>query len=500
MTEKFLNSLKSISNYTLSENGAVAKATTNSEMLNFFSQGGAIRNRTPEEQQTLFLRAWNESPELALRAMFYFRDIRGGQGQRGAFRNQLKLLAQIAPSVVRKNLYLIAEFGRWDDVYALDGTEVESDVYELISNQLDSDIADAKANKSISLLAKWLKSENASSKETKRLASKTRKALGFTPKQYRTILSDLRGYLDVTERKTSSNAWNQINYSGVPSNAMMKYRNAFRKHDQERFSDFITRVNSGEEKINSSALYPYEIVEKILQQCCFAYYSDNYAITPQLAQAMWDNLPNYIGEEENSIAVVDTSGSMTGIPMNVAISLGIYLAERAKGPYKDHFITFSRKPQLQKISGNGIYEKVKALHSAHWEQNTDIEAVFDLILSTAIKNKLTQDEIVDKLYIISDMEFDKASRPYGASTLSETLFETISNNFAKHGYKMPKLVFWNVDARNSQFPMSMDERGFQNVSGFSPSIFASLMSGEFVGPYEIMEQVLNSERYSVISV
>lgn len=509
MTTRFLNALHGLDNYTTTENGAVAKATTNSEVLNFFSQGGAIRSLAPEQQQDMFLRAWNEDPLLALKAMFYFRDIRGGQGQRGAFRNQMKLLAELAPDVARKNIHNIPEYGRWDDVYALDGTEVEQDAYNAFVVQFRKDIMSyLDDNKDASLLAKWLKSENASSPETKRLARKTRKALDMDSRSYRKALSKLRGHLNIVERQISSNNWNEVEYSHVPSNAMMKYRNAFARHDQERYSGFIDAVNKGEVKINASVLYPHDIVGKLLPN---GWYYDRAwdfdtpsRIDPAVAEAMWNNLPDFTGDvEENSIAVVDTSGSMSGTPIEVAVGLGLYIADRAKGPYKDHFISFSSKPKLHQVVGHDITSKVRNVVKTAWEQNTNIEAVFDLILNTAISNRISQDEMLDKLYIISDMEFDRATRGYygkRTASITETLFQTISKRFEAAGYIMPQLVFWNVNARNKQFPMGMDERGFQNVSGFSPSILTSLMTGEFVGPYELMLQVLNSERYHPVTL
>jgi hypothetical protein len=275
---------------------------------------------------------------------------------------------------------------------------------------------------------------------------------------------------------------------------MMKYRKAFDKHDHVRFEEFIGKVNTGEAKINSSVLYPHEIVGKVM----------DHQIDNSIAEAMWNNLPDWInGSDENSIAVVDTSGSMWGTPIQVAISLGLYMAERATGPYKDHFITFSANPELQSVRGDTLATRVRNMENASWNMNTNIEAVFDLILNTAIKHDISQDEMVKRLYIVSDMEFDAATGSGGYNyvpTADETLFQTIRNKFAKAGYEMPALVFWNVNARNKQFPMKMDERGFVNVSGFSPSIFKTLMTGEFTTPYELMLGVLNSERYAPIQV
>lgn len=504
MTETFLNALTNTGNRTLTENGATAFATTKSDVLDFFSTGGALRSRSAKDQVNIFARAWNENPELALKAMFHFRDVRGGQGQRGAFRNQLRWLADVSPETVAKNLPNVPEYGRWDDLFVLDGTPAESDMWKLIRTQLMDDMVSSTGTGEgrPSLLAKWLKSTYASNEESKRLARKTRKVLGWSEKHYRKVVSELRKEIGVLERQLEANNWEEVEYSHVPSQAMVKYRKAFRKHDADRFGSYIEAASKGEVKINAGTLYPHDIVGRLL-----GFRSDS--MRGDEAQALWNALPDYMPEGENAICVVDTSASMDGTPMEVAIALGLYAAERAKGPYKDHFITFSSKPQLQKVTGDSIKAKVDGLRRAHWEMNTDIEAVFDLILKTAVQNGLSQDEMVDKLYIISDMEFDDATTNTGYSYRSNggpttapdaTLFQTIRAKFEAKGYQMPNLVFWNVDSRNDQFPMSMDERGFQAVSGFSPSIFEHLVGGEFISAYDIMLKVLNSDRYANVTL
>jgi len=495
-----LNGLSEATNKAFTDNGAISRETTNSDCLDFFSHGGALRN-APERAVHLFDKAYNEDKDVALKTMFYFRDIRGGQGQRKAFRDQMKYLATIDAQVMEGLIKHVAEFGRWDDLYSLFDTDLKKSALQAFNTQMILDMKAFKVGEQVSLLAKWLKSENASSKLTKTLARDTRKHFKWSSKHYRKVLSALRKYINVTECQVSARQWKDINYSAVPSNAMMKYRKAFKKHDEKRFETFIEKVNSGEAKINSSVLYPYEIVEKILE------WSKN--IEPSVAQAMWQNLPNYVDPEvaENAIAVVDTSGSMSGQPMNVAVSLGIYLAERASGSYKDHFITFSAEPKLQKLKGEDITEKVKNLSRANWDMNTNLEKVFMLILNVAKRDELSQDDMLDKIYIISDMQFDSCmggGRSWGARhdiahcTLDKTLMVTLQNRFKADGYVMPELVFWNVNATNSSFPMSLDDRGFLNVSGFSPSIFKSLIGGEYTSPTQLMLDVVNAERYDVI--
>lgn len=490
-----LNGLRAAGNTARTENGALVRRDTGSKVLDFFSKGGALRNTSASVAQNLFSDAWAENPELALKAMFYFRDVRGGQGQRGAFRNQLTWLANVAPETVRKNIGLIAEYGRWDDIYALVGTKVEADAFGVLTEQLQADMRAAVNDQPISLLAKWLKSENASSQTTKALARKTRKALGWNSKQYRKVLSTLRNKLDVVETKISAKEWEGIKYQAVPSQAMMKYRKAFRKNDEDRFARYMDAVTSGEAKINAATLYPYQIVER-------AFNHDN----AQELDALWNALPDYVaGSEENSIAVVDTSDSMSWhgtTPRDVAVSLGMYLAERAKGPYKDHFITFSQRPQLQRVIGNTIVDKARNLFQAAWDGNTNIEAVFDLILDIAVKNRLAPEDMIQKLYIISDMQFDQATgNGWSRDNVNRGLFDTIRARYESAGYQLPQLVFWNVDARdNTNTPMSLDDRGFVNVSGFSPSIFKNLMDNKFLDAYGMMENVLQSDRYAALKV
>lgn len=489
---QLLSAMTDTNNVTTTENGAGAFKSTKSNVLDFFAIGSALRQRSEKDQVDIFASAWMENPELALRAMFYARDVRGGQGQRGAFRHQLKYLANIDPDTVRANLHLIPEYGRWDDLYELVGTKVEKDAFALMKKQLMADMGNPEKP---SLLAKWLKSENASSAVTKELGTKTRKFMGFGSANYRKILSALREQLNVIERQMSAGDWTNVEYSHVPSVAMMKYRKAFAKHDEAGFQDFITKVNKGEATINSGTLYPYEIVEKV------GVFDSRWSparneIDAELAQAMWDGLPDYVdGDDGNAIAVVDTSGSMQGTPINVAVSLGMYFAERNTGAFKDHFITFSNSPELIKIQGNDFVSKVRHIGKADWGGSTNLEATFHLILNSAVRHNVPQDEMPKKIFIISDMQFNCVQ-----GGTNQTLFDRMKELYAQAGYEMPSVVFWNVNGRQSNQPVTMDERGTQLVSGFSPSLFAHIMGAAFETPYEMMLKVLNSERYQALKV
>ena len=481
-------------NLTTTENGAGARKTTESAVLDLFSQinayraGKVINQRIPELNA-----AWNENAQLTLRTLFYSRDVRGGQGEREVFRTFMNILAQAEPDKIAKVLELIPVYGRWDDLYAFVGTPLEAQAFQVISSQWLKDITTDKP----SIMAKWLKSVNTSSKESVALGIKTAKALGLPVSVYRKALSKLRTNINVIEKLISSGKWEDVNYSHVPSQANLKYGSAFMRHDATRRSAFFEALERGdtEVKMNATTQFPYEIVKLIIGDGVCASHN-------QVAEAMWKAQPDYFnGVEENSLIVADVSGSMCGLPLQVCLSLAIYAAERNKGVWKDKFITFSNSPELQTIVGDSLREKVSNLSRAQWDMSTNIEAVFDVILKTAVNNNVNPSEMVKRLYIISDMEFDSCVRDHDRYIIAQaTLFETIRAKYQAKGFVMPELVFWNVSARNKQFPMSLDDRGFINVSGCSPSIFKSIVGKEFVGPYEMMLEVLNSPRYEAIVV
>lgn len=467
----FLDALKAQTHgQQFTENGALTNVTSKSFLLDFFSMGGALRTRKPEEIIYLFQQAFNENKLLALKCLFYLRDIRGGQGERRTFKIILEWLASNIN--IEKLIPLIPEFGRWDDLYCIFNLSKE-----IIKQQFLKDIMTDKP----SLLGKWLKSENTSSKESCELGKKTRKALGLTSTQYRKELSKLRKRIKIIESQMSSNQWDNINYQSVPSRAAMIYSKAFKKHDAIRYVKYLEDVKSGKQKINTGTLYPYDIVQKILEG-----EKGNDTL-----DVLWNNLPDYVNKNENAIVVADVSGSMAGLPMAVSISLAIYFAERNKGIFKDHFITFSSDPVVQQISGKTIFDKVRYLSQAKWTQSTNLIKVFINILMAAKQNNSPIEEMPAKVYIISDMEFDQA-----CGNITLTNFETIKIMYEQSGYKMPVLVFWNVDSRNNQTPVKYNDQGVYMVSGCSPVIFKQAVEG--VTPYDYMLSILNQERYKII--
>ncbi len=470
------------------ENGAIAKGTIGSAVLDLFALLPAMRSNVVSDEfqsiNELLENAYLENPELAAKIVFYTRDIRNGQGERAVFRHAMKQLISL-DARFKQLIKFIPEFGRWDDVvYLFDVASKE--VVQLIKDQLKKDLQ----SKHPSLLGKWLPSENTSSVNTRKMAYKIMNALNMTPKQYRKMLVILRQKIWIVENDMRKNKWKQIPFEKVPGNAMHLYQNAFLKHAPIEFNKYIFGVKNGSAKINAKTLMPYQIVRS-----CLNPYISRESI--EVMDTLWKNLPDYYqNNPENALVVCDVSGSMQGLPIQVAISLSIYIAEKNKGIWQNRFITFSTNPVMQIIKGKNIFEKVQNLQDSDWGMNTDIEKVFDIILKTAVKNKVVPSEMIKRLYIVSDMEFDNAM----IADVDKTLFEQIEEKYNKYGYEMPELVFWNVDARNKQFPMSMDSRGFLNVAGFNPSILEYLLKHEMQDPYQLMMEVLGSERYSMIKM
>jgi len=489
MTEKFVNALKSEDNFTLTENGAIALKSTYNSLVDLFGQIGALRNRTEQEIETLFVKAFSEDKLLATKMAFYARNVRGGLGERRVFRIIIKFLAKLYPEIMKKNIKYIPYFGRYDDLYEFIGTEVESTMWNLIKEQWNLDIQNMNENKPISLLAKWMKSCNTSSKESIKLGKLTAKNLGLSEKEYRKTLSKLRKYLDVVEVKMSSNQWTDIKYSSVPSRAMSIYRNSFEKHDEEGFSSFIEKVSKGEEKINASTLFPYDILEKM---CEYGFNLGNVDYDKVLEE-QWKALPNYIDGENSILIMSDTSASMCGRPMATAVGLAIYFAERNQGVFKDIFMTFSSEPSFVQLKGETIYEKIKCIPEI--VDNTDLEAAFRLILDVAIKNKLINEDMPKSLVVISDMEFDQQT-----TDSDMTWHDAMVKIYNQNGYEMPNIIYWNVDSRHDNFQVTSEYKGVQLASGQSPSVFKSILKNIGKTPYEAMVDTLNDPVYDCIIV
>lgn len=495
-----LEYLKNESNRTFTENGALTHSTAGADCVDLFATIGALRHAGEADVIDRFIRAFTEDKDVAMRILFYSRDIRGGLGERKTFRTILRWLAQYEPGSVRKNIRLLPEYGRWDDLLALMDTPCEKDAMTLIDEQLSRDIEQfgrKEGPKEVSLLAKWLPSINASNPDTVRNAKKIARAMDMTDVRYRKLLVALRSHIRLIENSLREKDYT-FDYAKQPSKAMFKYRKAFLRNDKERYTGFMNKVSRGEVSLHTGTLMPYELVDPLLE---YSWGSSSYVKAipedEQLAlNATWSALSDYKAGE-NAIAVVDTSGSMYGScspkPAAVALSLGLYFAERAKGVFAGHFIEFSRDAQLIEIKGETFYDRLRYLGTFNEVANTDISKVFRLILRAAVRNKVPQEELPARLYLISDMEFDAV-----VTGADATNFEAAKREYAEYGYKLPEIVFWNVDSRHRQQPVTMNEQGVVLVSGCTPRIFSMVMEGVLT-PYLYMMHVLGSERYSKIA-
>ncbi|WP_026528273.1 DUF2828 family protein [Butyrivibrio sp. VCD2006] len=488
-----LEYLKKEANKTYTENGAVTYVSTQSDCLDMFATIGALRNASDDDIVCRFLKAYAEDADLAMKMLFFARDIRGGLGERRVFRVILQYLAMAEPQSVKKNIENVAEYGRYDDLLALIGTPVEKEVMAYIAKSLKKDIEIMSGfheeNETVSLLAKWLPSVNTSNKEVVKNARKIARAMGMTDAEYRKTLSALRAQIRIIENNLREKDYS-FDYEKQPSKALYKYRQAFLRNDQERYTAFITKAETDPSIMHTGTLAPYDVIAPVIKRATF---------TKEERRAMnatWNTLENFAGAE-NSLVVVDGSGSMywgaNPLPAAVAQSLGIYFAERNTGAFHNHFITFSTNPRLVEIKGRDIVEKVRYCMGFNECSNTDIGRTFALILRTAVMNNLKQSEMPENLYIISDMEFDCCVGNAKASN-----FEYARAEFEKYGYKLPQIVFWNVNSRNCQQPVMMNDRGVALVSGCSPQIFSMLKEGD-LEPYKFMMSVLSSARYERIA-
>ena len=466
------------------ENGALTNSTSGNYVLDFFSRVGAMRNAPESQIQETFTKAFLENPRDAMKILFYGRDIRGGQGERRLFRTLIRHLAEVEPEALTKNLHLIPEYGRWDDFFCIYGTSVWHLVRVFYMYHLNHAIS--------GLAAKYSPRE---SSQYSYIAKDFIAHMGLTPKQYRKMLVE---QTRVVEQQMCAREWEQIEYSHVPSVAMRNYRKAFEVHDDHRFAKYLTAVEKGETKINASTLYPHDIVGKLL---------DPYFLTIRMGRTnsevqslclQWNALPNYMeGNPYRVLPVVDCSGSMyDGKPrwIDVAVSLGLYISERNIGPFKDHFVAFSMEPKVYRVVGNTIAERLQSMLGYPPGFNTDLQAVFRNILSHAVKYNVAPEEMPNMVLLLSDMEFDSCG--YHATSL-----EAIHNQYLHAGYDIPNIVFWNIAARgNDNVPVKQHQSGAALVSGYSPSILKTILSGTQVTPNQIMRDVLDSPRYSAVSI
>ena len=492
----FLNALKNDTNYGYTENGGIKHNSTMSKVLDMFAMGGSMRNRSEDDIINMFKSAYDEDATLALRCLFYLRDVRGGQGERRFFRTCLKWMGDHMVDEVEHFIPLIREYGRWDDLFELFGTRSADAMMGYVKWAIDKN--------EDHLLYKWMPSINASSRDTQARGRIFAREFGLTERQYRKMLSEGRKACNLVETLMSQNHWDQIAFDKLPSRAGLLYKKAFmrREETKDRYAAFMSNDKT---KVNASVLNPVDIAHQI--------YNNRYnrpSMTERNAwQKYWDNLKDYYdGKEEPGIAIVDVSGSMWGQPLEAAVSMGAYIAERGKGPFQNHFITFSNNPQLVEFTGVDIYDKFIRAQNADWGGSTNIEAVFNLLLHTARVNNTKPEDMPKTLYIFSDMEFNRCvasgaisrniwsyDRLLGSEREIDTVIEAQARKWRQYGYEVPRVIFWNLDARHDNIPAIGE--GFSYVSGFSMNMVECILSGK--DGVDLMLEKLNSERYQAIS-
>ena len=460
------------------ENGMKARQSTANALTDLFFKIGAMRGQN-------VIPAWTaarvQDAGLAARIALWARDIRGGAGERKIFRDILVDLANTdqvrASDVMRK----VPELGRWDDLLVLVGTPMEEQAFFMIQCALEDNMG---------LCAKWMPRQGP-------VAAKLRNYLGWTPKFYRKRLVELT---KVVETQMCAKDWDNINFNHVPSVASARYKKAFSRHT-EKYKEWASALVSKdpevakEVKVNAGAVYPYDVLKGMIGHYRSNYNQDN--LNHILAQ--WEALPNYVGDA-NVLPIVDVSGSMTspaggynsksGVTcLDVSVSLGLYLADKNKGKFKDTFLTFSGKPELLNLEGN-ILDKAKQMVDSKWEMNTNLHAAIEKILQVAIEGNVPQEEMPQTLLILSDMQFDQCAR------YDDTAMQMIARKYADAGYSMPNIVFWNLSAHDN-VPAKFDDNGVALVSGFSPAIVKGVLAADLDNftPEAIMLKTIMSDRY-----
>lgn len=514
-TNPLVNAIAEDETHTLTENGAKARNTSGDRLVDLFGTIGALRDADADRITRLLADAYAEDPLIATKMVFYARDIRGGLGERDTFRTMLSWMATYHPEAVRPNIRLIPVYGRWDDMYCLLDTPLEGDMWVTMGQQLADDLLNLKVEgASVSLLAKWVKTPGVSSKRSSALGHRTAKALGYSDYDFKRVIRSLRRRLDIVEAKMSAKQWDKIDYEAVPSKAMTNYRNAFERHDGERYRSFVhdamTPVDGALDEfkatIHSGTLYPYDIVNKVMND------DGRSQAASDTLEAQWRQLPNYVDDDSNVLVVADVSGSMMGgwytrgssvPPIASSIGLAIYFAQRNHGPFAGYWMDFSSESDFHKVEGETLAQTVHAMEHGHWGMSTNLRGAFEHVLNLAIKSHATQADMPKALVVISDMEIDEAQcdwRFTDSNDGSWSFHKDMEREYARHGYELPTVVYWNVDSRHDTFHADANRKGVMLVSGHSAGTFRNVISAIGMTAYEAMLNALNVPRYDAVLV
>lgn len=444
------------------ENGMTALTGTGNACTNLFFKIGASRGKNiiPD-----FVSALVENKDYATRIALWARDVRNGAGERQIYRDILRYLEKNDPELALKFIHKTPELGRWDDLLSFETHELRAAAFAVIAEALNSGNG---------LAGKWMPRKGGD-------ANDLRKYLGLSPKAYRKLLVSLT---KVVETQMCAKEWNSINFEHVPSVASARYKKAFAKNAKDHYINYLSKLEKGEAKVNAGAVYPYDVIKTAMS-------GDRSNL--QLIKAQWESLPDYTNDTA-ILPLVDVSGSMVTpvagrtTALQVAVSLGLYLADKNKSAFRDCFVTFSDKPKLLKLKGD-IIQKLDQMTSSNWGMNTNLHAAFNQILDTAIDNSVTEADMPKILLILSDMQFDECI------TYDDSAMEMIERKYRDAGYDVPNIVFWNLCARDNA-PVKFDKRGVALVSGFSPSIMKSVLGCDSLTPESVMLKTILNERYN----
>ena len=505
--QKLKNVLNDEYNISVTENGATGYRTTGKALLDLNFAVSSLRNASSDEIADKFVKAYYEDSLLAIKWLFFAGDVRQGLGERRLFRTLFLYLAQNHTETAKALMPLIPEYTRWDIVVSLMQTPLADEAASMLWKQLEKDRINMENGTPISLCAKWLPSENASSEQTKQMARILAQKFSMTAKEYRQMLSAFRRHLKIVEVMMSSGKWAEIRYEAVPSRANLIYNKAFLRNDEERRREFLGAVKKGEQQIHADVLFPHDIVHSYTESGAL-FCSPTLRPIDATLEELWRALPDYVQGTGNTLCIADGSSSMTSrigktnvSRLDVANALAIYFSERCTGQFKDCYISFSQNPQFVDLSkGKTLHDKIEIALHYNEVANTNLEAVFELILLTAVKNHMTQADLPANLLILSDMEFDSATSRRVANTWiapDEKLFETFAKRYSQYGYRLPRLIFWHICSTTGTIPVKENALGVALVSGFSPMIAKMVLTGE-TDPYKILTDQLALPRYDAV--
>ena len=527
-------------NKTLTENGAVTYAGFGDKLIDLNNAVMTLRNKSDNEVKRLFEEVYNEDPKSAVKWLFQVGDIREGKGERRTFNLGMDFLSENHPDVAIQMIPLIPEYARYDYATRLirsDNKEVADAALKFTVDQVKADRDALKNNGSPSLLAKWLPSIQTKDKEERKIAFAIEKTMGLDHKQYRKMLSEIRDHLNIIEKNLSTHTMDKVNFEHLTSHQNLKFSEAFQRHCPEERKDYLQKVMAGEAKMNAGVVYPYEIIHRYRAGSYGSYALKTQQYNMDL-EAMWKMLPDKVKGDNSTIVIRDGSGSMmssinsntTATCLEVATALAIYFAEHQSGDMKDKYITFSANPEVVDMSHlTTLKEKIDLSYQQTDCTNTNMEKTCQLLLDTFKQNHIPNDEIPKNMLIVSDMEFDEATRPrrnlwssryqneQEASSYdgwTDTLFESIQKQWKEEGYELPRLIFWQVNANRALAPVIDNDRGLIVLSGFSTNTLDMVLSGDFektvidretgeekkvtLTPQEQLEKILAQERYNAV--